>query len=53
MTGLEAVKSNLLSILEMADLAKCQGVDISQQRFNVVMLGNPGTGKSRRLGSTY
>ena len=33
MTGLEAVKSNLLSILEIADLTKSQGADISQQRF--------------------
>ncbi|KAF9264149.1 P-loop containing nucleoside triphosphate hydrolase protein [Marasmius fiardii PR-910] len=44
--GLEEVKAQVLKIKAMVDLSKRQGVDVKDGRFNIVMLGNPGTGKT-------
>lgn len=44
MTGLEKVKQQVLSIKAKVDTALRQGTSLKGERFNVVMLGNPGTG---------
>lgn len=44
MTGLEKVKEQVLAIKDKKDIATLQGADLSKERFNVAMLGNPGTG---------
>lgn len=46
MVGLESVKEKFLTIKEKADLAIRQNVDLSNQRFGIMLLGNPGTGKT-------
>lgn len=44
LTGLEDVKAQVLAIKAKIDLSKRQSTTISDERFNVCMLGNPGTG---------
>ncbi|TGZ77525.1 NFX1-type zinc finger-containing protein 1 [Ascodesmis nigricans] len=44
--GLEEVKDQVLKIKAKIDVAMRQGIDLSDERFNVAMLGNPGTGKT-------
>jgi hypothetical protein len=44
MTGLENVKDHILRIKDKIDLANRQGISLKDERFNVVLLGNPGTG---------
>lgn len=44
--GLDEVKEQVLKIKAVVDVALRQGTDISEQRFGVSMLGNPGTGKT-------
>lgn len=44
MTGLEAVKSQVLQTKEKLDLMKRQGVPANKERLNLALLGNPGTG---------
>ncbi|KAF8624034.1 hypothetical protein AX17_007240 [Amanita inopinata Kibby_2008] len=46
MTGLEAVKAQLLQIKSKIDVANGQNASLKGERFNVVLLGNPGTGKT-------
>ncbi|KAI0030555.1 P-loop containing nucleoside triphosphate hydrolase protein [Vararia minispora EC-137] len=46
MTGLESVKAKVLSIRDQIELSKRQGKSMSDERFNVSLLGNPGTGKT-------
>ena len=46
MTGLEKVKEQVLSIKTKVDTALRQGTSLLNERFNVAMLGNPGTGMS-------
>ncbi|KAF8957451.1 P-loop containing nucleoside triphosphate hydrolase protein [Flammula alnicola] len=46
MTGLEAVKDQVLKIKSKIDTTIRQQSSIKQERFNVVLLGNPGTGKT-------
>jgi hypothetical protein len=46
MTGLENVKAQVLSIKAKIDTSIRQNVDFKKERFGVVMLGNPGTGKT-------
>lgn len=46
MIGLEDVKDKFLSIKSKVDIAVCQNVDVSKERFGAVLLGNPGTGPS-------
>jgi hypothetical protein len=46
MTGLEDVKEQVLNIKDKIDIATRQGTDLRKERFNVAMLGNPGTGSS-------
>jgi hypothetical protein len=45
MTGLEAVKSQVLQTKEKLDLMKRQGVPANKERLNLALLGNPGTGE--------
>jgi hypothetical protein len=45
MIGLEDVKAQFLKIKARVEIAKRQGVDLSKERFNVVLVGNPGTGE--------
>ncbi len=44
MVGLEVVKKQILSIKARIDVSKGQNTDMSKERFNIVLLGNPGTG---------
>ncbi|KZT00352.1 P-loop containing nucleoside triphosphate hydrolase protein [Laetiporus sulphureus 93-53] len=46
MTGLEDVKAQILQIKAKIDVASLQGMPLANERFNVVFLGNPGTGKT-------
>lgn len=44
MTGLEDIKKHILSLLDKIDVSKRQGASLKKERFNAVLLGNPGTG---------
>ncbi|KAF8806261.1 P-loop containing nucleoside triphosphate hydrolase protein [Phlegmacium glaucopus] len=46
MTGLEEVKEKVLNIKTKIDVSLRQNASLKQERFNVVLLGNPGTGKT-------
>ncbi|GJE92060.1 stage V sporulation protein K domain-containing protein [Phanerochaete sordida] len=46
MTGLEEVKAQVLRIKAKIDTAERQGVSMSDEQFNIVLRGNPGTGKT-------
>ena len=49
MTGLEEVKKRVLNIKIKVDLNNRQNASLKQERFNAVLLGNPGTGGCSRL----
>lgn len=44
--GLESVKSKMLEIKTLVDTARRQDVDLTKERFNTVLVGNSGTGKT-------
>jgi DNA replication protein DnaC len=44
--GLEEVKTQVLRIYAKIELAKRQGTSLKDERLNIVLLGNPGTGRS-------
>lgn len=44
MTGLEAVKAQVLKIKAKIDTTKRQNTSLKDERFNILLLGNPGTG---------
>ena len=44
MIGLEPVKRQVLGIMDKVDVNIRQGTSLAKERFNVVLLGNPGTG---------
>jgi hypothetical protein len=44
--GLEEVKEQVLSIYAKIEVTKRQGISLKDERFNIVLLGNPGTGWS-------
>ncbi|KAH0828787.1 P-loop containing nucleoside triphosphate hydrolase protein [Lanmaoa asiatica] len=46
LTGLEEVKEQILRIKAKIDMMKRQGVALDKERLNLVLLGNPGTGKT-------
>ena len=46
MTGLEDVKAQVLRIKAKVETAQRQNTDVADERFGVVLLGNPGTGES-------
>lgn len=46
LTGLEDVKAQFLRIKARIDLAFRQNTDMKEERFGMVLLGNPGTGKT-------
>ncbi|EKM60602.1 uncharacterized protein PHACADRAFT_203774 [Phanerochaete carnosa HHB-10118-sp] len=46
MTGLEEVKAQLLRIKAKIDTTRRQGASIEDEWYNVVLRGNPGTGKT-------
>lgn len=46
MIGLEGVKEKFLSIKAQVDTATRQNVDLKNERFGTVLVGNPGTGTS-------
>jgi hypothetical protein len=41
--GLEDVKSQILRIKDKVEVAESQGTSLADERFNIVLLGNPGT----------
>lgn len=45
MIGLESVKQQILNVKDKVDTSLRQGASLSKERFNVLLLGNPGTGK--------
>jgi hypothetical protein len=44
MIGLEEVKAQVLKIKSKIDVTKRQNTSLKDERFNIVLLGNPGTG---------
>eukprot|EP00899_Mesostigma_viride_P022218 jgi/Mesvir1/3180/Mv16338-RA.1 len=46
LTGLEPIKEEFLAIYNWAVIAKRRGESLQDKRLNVVLLGNPGTGKT-------
>lgn len=46
MIGLEEVKQKFLAIKGKVDTATRQNIDLKNERFGTVLIGNPGTGKS-------
>ncbi|KAF8249012.1 P-loop containing nucleoside triphosphate hydrolase protein [Wilcoxina mikolae CBS 423.85] len=46
LTGLETVKAHLLRMKSKIETAVRQGIDLKRERFDIVLLGNPGTGKT-------
>ncbi|KAI9742870.1 MAG: hypothetical protein M1818_003599 [Claussenomyces sp. TS43310] len=46
MIGLEAVKSQVLRIKSKVETSVRQGTDLKKERLGLVLLGNPGTGKT-------
>ncbi|KAF8842005.1 P-loop containing nucleoside triphosphate hydrolase protein [Paxillus ammoniavirescens] len=46
LTGLEEVKEQILKIKAKIEMMKRQGVAVDKERLNLVLLGNPGTGKT-------
>ena len=46
MTGLEDVKAQVLKIKARIDAALRQNTDVKDERYGIVLLGNPGTGKT-------
>ena len=46
MIGLESVKQKVLDVKDKIDTSLRQGASLQKERFNVVLLGNPGTGSS-------
>ncbi|KKZ62783.1 hypothetical protein EMCG_02894 [[Emmonsia] crescens] len=46
MTGLEDVKSQFLMLKSKIEIVERQGTDLKHERFGIVLLGNPGTGKT-------
>ena len=44
MIGLEPVKQQVLKIMDKVEVNIRQGTSLAKERFNVVFLGNPGTG---------
>ena len=49
MTGLEEVKRKVLNIKKKIDVGIRQNASLKQERFNAVLLGNPGTGGCSRF----
>lgn len=47
MTALENVKQQVLRINDKIAVSKQQGTSVKDERFNIVLLGNPGTGESQ------
>ena len=47
MIGLETVKAKVLAIKAKIDVAVRQGTSLKDERLNIAMLGNPGTGLHR------
>ncbi len=48
LTGLESVKKRFLDIKAKIETVARQVIDVKKERMGVIMLGNPGTGKSHR-----
>lgn len=44
--GLESVKAKMLEIKTLVDTARRQDVNLSKERFNTILVGNSGTGKT-------
>lgn len=44
MIGLEEVKRQMLRIKDKIEVTQRQGTSLNDERFNIVLLGNPGTG---------
>ena len=53
MTGLEDVKRQVLRIKTKVETSTRQGTDLKGERFNIAMLGNPGTGMVSNITLLY
>lgn len=51
MIGLESVKTSVLEVKDKVEISIRQGTDLTKERFNALLLGNPGTGKSDQMTS--
>lgn len=47
MTGLEAVTFHMAQVKSFVETARRQKVDLTEERFHTLFIGNPGTGKTR------
>lgn len=48
MTGLEKVKEQVLAIKDKIDMSARQDTSVRDERFHMVLLGNPGTGNDHK-----
>ena len=48
MTGLEKVKEQVLAIKDKIDMSARQDTSVRDERFHIVLLGNPGTGNDHK-----
>ncbi|KAF3935208.1 hypothetical protein ABW19_dt0200627 [Dactylella cylindrospora] len=46
MIGMEHVKQQVLGIKSKVETVRRQGIDLTDERFHIALLGNPGTGKT-------
>ena len=46
MVGIKKVKTEFLKLLSKSEICKRQGLPFHQERFNVILQGSPGTGKT-------
>jgi hypothetical protein len=55
LVGLEEVKQAFLSLWAKVDVFEKQAIDHNEERYHIVLLGNPGTGKceQRRIRTLY
>jgi hypothetical protein len=45
MIGLDSVKRSVLDVKDKVEISIRQGADLTKERYNALLLGNPGTGE--------
>jgi hypothetical protein len=49
LVGLQKVKDQFHDLEKRVEASRKQGMDLTQERFHIKFLGNPGTGKHRSM----